>query len=107
MSLSSSQQKWKASKLTRGQYATRRRIDLVKVLSPDGACAKCLETFPHDQLEIDHVDGCTWNKRLVNAWSRVARYWREHAEGIKLRALCRGCNGSLGTRMFRGRKRYA
>jgi hypothetical protein len=44
-------------------------------------------------LEIDHVDGASWNKRACNAWIRAARYWREHKEGVRLRPLCRSCNG--------------
>lgn len=103
--LSPSQEKWKASKVSRGEYAQRRRRALVAELAPDCKCAECGETFDLDNLEIDHVDGCTWNKRKLNRWSRVARYWREHKEGIPLRALCKPCNGSDGQR-FRGRRRY-
>ena len=117
---------WKKS---RQEYAAARRERLVLLLSardveafiaaqiadgvehPEqpcplgyGRCAKCRRTLSADWLEIDHQDGCTWDKRAVNAWRRVARYWRELAEGVRLRVLCRSCNGSDGYR-FRGRKR--
>jgi hypothetical protein len=105
------------AKKSRLQYAKERRERLVALLcdrdyeahlgerlaageEPDarpgpgyGQCARCRRYLSFDRLEIDHVDGASWNKRAVNAWRRVARYWREFREGVRLRALCRGCNG--------------
>lgn len=68
-----------------------------------GRCAKCCCYRSFDLLEVDHVDGCVWDKRKVNAWTRAARYWRELKQGVRLRALCRGCNASDGTIRFRRR----
>ena len=105
------------AKKTRQQYAAARRERLVALLcardyearmgeriaageEPDalpgpgyGQCARCHSYLSFDRLEIDHVDGGSWNKRACNAWVRVARYWREFKEGVRLRALCRSCNG--------------
>lgn len=110
---------------TRQQYAADRREKLVALLcardyeahvtartaageEPDpvtglgyGYCAKCRACQSFDRLEIDHEAGCTWDKRKVNAWRRAARYWREHEEGVALRALCRSCNGRDGQRFRR------
>lgn len=98
---------------SRQQYARQRREKLVLELSRRdvtasgsptvpptgyGRCAHCQRNLSPDFLEIDHVDGCAWDKRAVNAWRRVARYWREFAEGVRLRVLCRSCNGSDGHR---------
>lgn len=68
-----------------------------------GRCAKCHCYRSFDLLEVDHVEGCAWDKRKVNAWTRAARYWRELKQGVRLRALCRGCNASDGSIRFRRR----
>lgn len=68
-----------------------------------GSCAKCRVHQSFDRLEVDHMDGCGWDKRAVNAWRRVARYWREFTEGVRLRALCRSCNGGDQARFRRRR----
>lgn len=105
------------AKKSRLQYAKERRERLVEVLckrdydahvarcaltgtEPDlrsgpgyGQCVRCRRYFSFDRLEIDHIDGATWNQRACNAWVRVARYWREFEAGVLLRALCRSCNG--------------
>src|SRR5262245_51836471 len=57
-----SQQRWARSKVSRGEYARQRRVQLCAVLSPDGCCAQCSDQVGHEALTIDHVDGCTWNK---------------------------------------------
>lgn len=49
-----------------------------------------------EQLEIDHVDGRPWVIATVRALERTAIYWREHRAGVRLRALCRTCNGTTG-----------
>jgi hypothetical protein len=103
---SASQQRWAGAKVSRGEYARQRRVQLCAVLSPDGNCAVCDENVGHDALTIDHVDGCTWNKTRVNAWMRAARYWREYQSGVKLRAICGSCNSSMG-QQFRGRRRWS
>jgi hypothetical protein len=105
------------AKKSRGQYAKERRESLVALLctrdyeahvgerlaageEPDarpgpgyGQCACCRRYLSFDLLEVDHVDGASWNKRACNAWVRAARYWREFKEGVRLRAACRSCNG--------------
>jgi hypothetical protein len=112
---------------SRQEYAAARREKLVALLcvfeyeahvgerlalgeEPDplpglgyGRCAKCRVYYSFDRLEIDHVDGCTWNKRAVNAWRRVARYYREFLSGVRMRVLCRSCNASDGSRFRRER----
>lgn len=110
------------------RYAKRRREALVAALcvweyethvaeclatgaAPDpvpglgyGRCAKCRCYRSFDLLEIDHVDGCRWDKRKCNAWTRAARYWREFKQGVRLRVLCRGCNARDGAIRFRYRR---
>jgi 5-methylcytosine-specific restriction endonuclease McrA len=104
--LSESKRRWAGAKVSRGEYAKRRRIALCKELSPDGKCARCGERFEHAKLTIDHADGVTWAMKRLSRWSRVAMYWREHKNGISLRALCGRCNSSEGQK-FRGRRRWS
>jgi len=111
-------------KKTRQEYAAARREKLVALIAaasyeahvgervaageapepPPGAgygiCAKCGAYHSFDRLEIDHVDGRDWNLRKVNAWRRVARYWREFLSGVRMRVLCRSCNAD-GSRFRR------
>jgi hypothetical protein len=84
------------------KYANKRRLDLIKALSPDGRCAACRESVGHDRLEVNHVNGITWDHNVVSPHRRHARYWREHQSGIVLNALCQPCNGSAG-QIFRRR----
>lgn len=85
----------------KAKYAHKRRLDLLKRISPDGRCAKCNEIFPHEHLEVNHVNGITWDHNSVNQHRRYARYWREFEAGVEMNALCQPCNGSDGQR-FRG-----
>lgn len=85
------------------KYAAKRRLDLIKLLSPDGSCAECGNEVGHDALEVNHVDGITWNHNSVNAHRRHARYWKEFKDGVRLNALCQPCNGSMG-QVFRRRR---
>lgn len=86
--------------------AAQRRIALLRLLTPDRRCAHCGRHRAWRDLEVDHVDGRTWHKHLLNCRDRVTRYWREFASGVRLRALCKSCNSSDGQRL-RGRPRYA
>jgi len=86
----------------KAKYAQKRRLDLLRELSPDGTCAKCGEVFPHDQLEVNHVDGISWNHDSVNQHLRYARYWREYRAGVALNAACQPCNARDGQRFRRG-----
>lgn len=90
----------------RAEQALQMRIQLIAVLAPDGRCALCGAVHELEELEVDHVDGCTYNKRRLAAWSRAELYWREFDAGVPLRAACKPCNSSDGTRRFRGRRRY-
>ena len=58
-----------------------------------GRCALCRERR-FAVLEIDHVDGCTWEQKRLNTQSRWYRYLREYRSGVKLRLLCRTCNAA-------------
>lgn len=87
-----------------GRDALRARArlrGLLLILAPDGRCAVCKRKRP---LEVDHVDGCTWSRRSLNRWARVNRYVREFRSGVRLRALCRSCNGSDGAKKQAQRK---
>ena len=84
------------------KYANKRRLDLVKLLSPEGVCALCGEVVGYDALEVDHVDGISWDHNGLNPTRRYARYWKEHRDGVRLRAACQPCNGSAG-QVFRRR----
>lgn len=77
--------------------AKRRRAELVEELAPDLRCAECGNQFDSAaHLEVDHVDGAGWSHRALSSSARVARYRREHREGVALRALCRSCSGRDG-----------
>ena len=75
---------------------------LLLLLAPDGRCACCRKRRP---LEIDHADGTTWCQRRLNFRNRVDRFVREYRAGVRLRALCRECNGRDGAE--RGRRKAA
>lgn len=104
---SRSKQRWKRSKKSRGEYAADRRLALLKLLAPPvppsdcGQCDSCELLFPYSKLTIDHRDGRTWEMSSLNRWSRIARMWKEHLAGVRLRALCNSCNGREG-----GGRRY-
>lgn len=82
------------------KYAQKRRVDLVRLLSPDGVCAKCAEVFDLKALTIQHVDGITWKHKELNQAKRSARYWKEFTDGVKLETLCGSCNSSDGYRFW-------
>lgn len=74
-------------------YAAKRMQALRDTLAPDGRCQLCGVKPRKAKLAIDHVDGRDWEPRKLNRWSRAARYWREFLAGVRMRALCRKCNG--------------
>ncbi len=49
---------------------------------------------PADNLEINHVDGCTWDQRRAGRENRFLRYLREYRAGVRLNILCRSCNAA-------------
>jgi hypothetical protein len=75
-------------------YAAQRMQALRDALAPDGRCQLCGKKPRVQKLQIDHVDGRTWEPRKHNMHIRAARYWREYLAGVKLRALCKKCNGA-------------
>lgn len=79
-------------------YAVARRVALVVLLSPNGICDACKAVCAHVNMEIDHIDGITWNRYKMSPQMRAARYWREYKAGVRLRALCQPCNASDGSR---------
>lgn len=78
-----------------------RTIDtLLKKLSPSGKCSECGEKHP---LEVDHVNGRSWDPAELSAQQRADKYWQEYERGTKLRALCRSCNGRDGAKNKQGK----
>jgi hypothetical protein len=90
----------------RAELAHQLRISLLEVIAPTSQCSCCFTRVDIEDLEIDHIDGCTWRKRAVSAWRRAELYWEEYDRGVRLRPLCKSCNSSDGNRL-RGRARYA
>lgn len=83
------------------KYAQKRRVDLVRLLSPDGKCSGCGEIFEHESLTIQHAgeSGCSFKHAELNQHRRSAAYWREHEAGVPLEAMCGSCNSSDGYRL--------
>ena len=63
-----------------------------------GKCAECGSQY---RLAIDHVDGRGYEARHLSYLVRVRRYYAEYSNGVKLRVLCRKCNGWDGARRQR------
>lgn len=59
---------------------------------------KCAECGTEMGLEIDHMDGRDWVVGKLPPLPRVKRYWQEFFRGVRLRVLCRSCNGRDGWR---------
>lgn len=78
--------RWRASKRRRASAVRRELIHLL-----GGQCAKCPKRYIA-VLQIDHVDGCTWNQRSLNRNDRQFKYMKEYRSGVRLRILCSGCN---------------
>lgn len=83
------------AKRRRSQARSARRQKLRESLFAvlGGCCSMCKST---SDLEIHHVDGCTWSHRSLNAEHRLYRYLRELRSGVRLDVLCRSCNASVG-----------
>jgi hypothetical protein len=106
--ISVSKSRWERAKKTRGQYAKERRVALLKRLAPPsaqspeaGLCDSCGERHAYEHLDVDHLDGRSWELRKLSRWGRVARFWREFEAGVRMRALCKSCNRREG-----GGRRY-
>lgn len=73
----------------------RERIDLLRAVLIEvlgGRCATVGCLTPHDDLEIDHVEGCEWSRAAAGRAGRHLRYLREYRAGVRLQVLCRHCN---------------
>jgi hypothetical protein len=91
--------------VTSSELALQLRILLLEAIAPDACCARCRRPTPHEELEVDHVEGRTWCGRRLNFLDRIRRQWHEYVDGVALSALCRSCNASDGQRL-RGQRRY-
>lgn len=49
-------------------------------------------------LQIDHVNGKTWQANRLSQAGRIARYWAEYKAGVPLQVLCETCNEIDGFR---------
>lgn len=64
------------------------------------ACAGCGEAEP-SLLQVDHIDGITWDRRALRYDARINRYVQEFAEGeVRLRCLCIHCNSARNQSVF-------
>ncbi len=52
----------------------------------------------HEELHVDHIDGRSWEPRSMGSYARVKRYLKELEAGVRLRPLCKICNGWDGFR---------
>ncbi len=75
------------------------------LLEECGRCDNCGRDLHASDLEVDHVDGRSWEMHRVGRWTRVERMWRELRDGVRLRALCRYCNARGGSRRYYGGRR--
>ena len=74
-------------------YYHKLRWKLIDLLGGKCVAKNCANLS--DELHIDHIDGRDWEPRKLSSHCRVARYWREYKAGVKLRVLCKVCNGYL------------
>jgi hypothetical protein len=68
----------------------KERAELISLLG--GRCARkaCGTDW---NLCFDHVDGRDWKIRAVNQRTRVRRIRAEWERGVRIRLLCKRCNG--------------
>lgn len=69
--------------------ALRKRWALIVALG-----RKCVRCGTEQNLQIDHVQGRTWDIRAKSSSARVSLYWREFKAGVSLQVLCLRCNPS-------------
>lgn len=75
----------------------KERIDLLRDMLIEALGNMCVGEgcqTPADNLEIDHVEGCTWSHRASGRENRIRRYVSEYRNNVPLRVLCRSCNGA-------------
>lgn len=68
--------------------AKERRAALIAVMG--SKCKDCDETQPH-MMTFHHPHGRLWEPNAVNAYTRIAKYEQDFAEG-NLILLCGRCN---------------
>ena len=81
------------------RWAAAQRFAIIEQLGAE--CDSCGDTA---DLEIDHQDGRDWEPRTKSRWQRIRIIKRELAAGVRLRLLCRSCNGHDGAFRRRGRR---
>ncbi len=91
---------------TKNTRAKSLRYRLLKVLSGGKPfCAEC-KTNHYPDLELDHVNGITWDARKVNYSTRIYRFWREYRNDVPLQVLCHDCNVAKEHRAMRFAKNF-
>lgn len=78
----------------------RERTDLLRDMLIEALGNICFRCYSGDNLEIHHVEGCTWNQRTAGRAARHLKYLKEYRAGVPLAVLCRGCNGSLNQHIY-------
>lgn len=71
----------------------KERTDLLRLMLLEHLGNFCSECFTSYELEVNHIDGCTWNQRTAGRAGRWVRYWREILAGVRIDLRCRSCNG--------------
>lgn len=69
----------------------RKRLNLIKLLSPNGHCAICNEHIGYEALE---VTGTSWDNKKLTPGHRYTRYWQAYKSGVQLNALCSPCKAT-------------
>jgi len=70
-----------------------RRKALVQRLG--GKCVNCgAKGTKRNPLEIDHINGRTYDVRKMDPSWRIAQYEKEEREGVPLQVLCKKCNAN-------------
>lgn len=69
-------------------YYRARHGELIRALG--GKCERC---GVRTKLSIRHYKQADWQPDKLSSHCRIARYWREHEEGVDLILLCLSCNG--------------
>jgi 5-methylcytosine-specific restriction endonuclease McrA len=70
-----------------------RRRELIKRLG--GKCANCgTKGSERNGLEVDHINGRSYDVRKMDASWRIAKYEQEERDGIPLQVLCKRCNAN-------------
>lgn len=82
----------KKSKNKYQQWRTE-KISLLRDMLIEALGNMCAACYSGELLEINHIEGCTWNQRDAGRAARHERYLSEYRAGVPLNILCRSCNG--------------